>query len=146
MTVEIPEPVPVADLIARRRRGRYYATDGYLSAEEVALAWPVVWHYDAVIRANGVGTTQAQATGTYGTTTWTEYRAEDVQRVADAIAEGTAVLEPDWRRDTEPGRESQRRMWQEERGRRARRRAIQGAAILLVVLACLGLVVLSATR
>jgi hypothetical protein len=117
MAVEISAPVPVEELIARRKRGRYYADEGYLSSDEVALAWPVVWRYDAVIRANEVRTAKAHATGTYGTTTWTEYHAEDVQRVADAIAAGTAVLEPGWRRDTELGRELLHEAWRRD-GRR----------------------------
>ncbi|PZG01505.1 hypothetical protein [Micromonospora deserti] len=146
MAVEILTPVPVADLIARRRHGRYYATDGYLSSDEVAHAWPVVWHYDTVVRANGVDTKRASATGTYGTTTWTEYRAGDVQRVADAIADGTAVLEPGWRRDTEQGQELLHQARREERRRRARALAFRSAASLLVVLACLGFVVFAATH
>ncbi|HEU5469401.1 MAG TPA: hypothetical protein VFV67_02020 [Actinophytocola sp.] len=88
---DMPAPVPVAELIAQRRRGRYYAGDGYLDHAEVADAWPVVWDLDAVIGANGVRTKQETATGTYGTSSWTVYHASDVQRVADAIADGTAV-------------------------------------------------------
>jgi hypothetical protein len=140
MAVEIPAPVPVAELIARRRPGRRHAVEGHLSAEEVALAWPVVWRYDAVIEANGVGTYRASATGTYGTTSWNEYRAEDVQRVADAIADGTAVLEPGWRRDTEEGRERLLRAWREERRRRTRALAVYSGILLLLVLGFLALV------
>ncbi|MFF5235349.1 hypothetical protein [Dactylosporangium sp. NPDC000521] len=143
MGMEIVVPVPVADLIARRKRERYYAADGYLSSAEVALAWPVVWRYDAVIRANGVRTTEQHATGTYGTSSWTEYRADDVQRVADAIADGTAVLEPGWRRDTEQGQQLQRRASQEARRLQTRATVVQGAVVLLVVLVFVGLVVLA---
>jgi hypothetical protein len=141
MAVEISAPVPVEDLIARRKRGRYYARNGCLSSEEVALAWPVVWRYDAVIRANEVRTSKAQATGTYGTTTWTEYHAEDVRRVADAIADGTAVLEPGWRRDTELGQELLHQAWERDRRQHTRQMAIQGVVISLIVLAFLGFVV-----
>ncbi|MGI5500039.1 hypothetical protein [Lentzea sp. CA-135723] len=134
MEPPIPAPVPVADLIAQRLPGGPDVDDGCLARSEVARAWPVVWDHPAVLRANGVRTRTHHATGTYGTTTWDDYDAQDVQRVADAIADGTAVLEPRWRRDTDEGREALRqaqRMW--------RRQEIRGrwnlAAVALLVLA-----------
>ncbi|WP_370424367.1 hypothetical protein AB8O64_37055 (plasmid) [Streptomyces sp. QH1-20] len=134
MTPGTPAPLSVAELIAQRRRGRYYADDGYLSSDEVTRAWPVVWDVDAVIQANGVRTKVARATGTYGTNYWTEYHAGDVQRVADAIAAGTAVLQPCWRKDTKEGREAQQQRYEH---RQVRTRWIR-SAIVLGLLLCVG--------
>ncbi|WP_434444285.1 hypothetical protein [Lentzea sp. E54] len=140
MDADIPAPVPVEELIARRKRGRAHATDGYLDRDEVASAWPVVWNYHLVIQANEVRTRQASMTGTYGSTTWTEYNAEDVQRVADAIADGTAKVQPEWRRDTEAGRAEQQRQNEQRRRQLVRTRWFQ-AAIGLVLLLGVGAIV-----
>lgn len=131
---DIPAPVPVAELITQRRRGRYYAHDGYLSYGEVAAAWPVVGHIGAVVEANDVRTLQASATGTYGTNTWIEYHADDVQRVADAIADDTAVLRPEWLRNTEEGREAQRQWYEELHRETVRTRWIWGSIVLVLLL------------
>lgn len=131
---DIPAPVPVAELISQRRHNRYHATDGHLSYSEVAAAWPLVGNIGAAAKANDVRTHRASGTGTYGTTTWTEYHADDVQRVADAIANGTAVLQPEWRKDTEEGREAHRQ-WQEQlRREKIRTRWIWGSVTLILLL------------
>lgn len=135
---DLPDPVPVAELIARRRRPGhyYYAGEGYLSYSEVVEAWPVVGYIGAVVRANEVRTVHKTGAVTTG---WTEYHAGDVQRVADAIADGTAVLLPEWRKDTEEGREA-RRQWYEE----LRREAVLGrwiwSAVVLGLLVFIGVV------
>jgi hypothetical protein len=108
VTQDIPAPVPVAELIAQRKKGRYYARDGYLGRDELEGAWPVVWQVEAVAKANDVRTVTDSGTGTYGTSYRTVFHADDVQRVADEIADGTAVLQPLWRRDTEEGSEALR--------------------------------------
>ncbi|WP_154697665.1 hypothetical protein [Lentzea guizhouensis] len=143
MDTDIPAPVPVEDLIAQRGRGLAHAADGYLDRAEVARAWPVVWNYHAVIQANRVQTREASVTGTYGTTTWTEYHAEDVQRVADAIARGTAEVWPEWRKDTEAGRAEQQRYHERWRREVVRTRWIQAAIVLVLLLGVGVLVVLS---
>ncbi|WP_173128002.1 hypothetical protein [Kibdelosporangium persicum] len=135
----IPEPVPVTELIAKRRRGRHYAGDGCLNYAEVADAWPVVWNIEEVVRANGVRTRQEHATGTYGTNSWTVYDADDVQRVADAIADGSAVLQPHWCRNTEEGREAQRERSEHWRRQVVRVRWVQ-SVIVLGLLLCVGVV------
>lgn len=145
MDTHIPPPVPVAELVAQRRPGRRHPSSGYLSKCEVASAWPLVWDLDPVVKANGVRTQPHYATGTYGTTTWTEYHAGDVQRVADAIADGTAVLEDRWRRDTAEGREAEQEFLESSRRWGVRSRWIQ-VAILLGVLMCVGLVWFVAAR
>ncbi|SBT39020.1 hypothetical protein [Micromonospora narathiwatensis] len=61
------------------------------------------------------------------------YHADDVQRVQDEIAAGTAKLDPAWRRDTAEGRAAIRAF----KRRRERRRVITA-----VVVAGLGLAAL----
>lgn len=116
---DIPAPVPVTELITQRRKGRYYAHDGYLSYGEVAAAWPVVGYIGAVVEANDVRTRQASATGTYG---------------ANAIADGTAVLQPEWRKDTEEGREARRQWYEQQHRETVRARWIWGAIVLFLLL------------
>lgn len=142
---DMPAPVPVTELIARRRRGRRYANDGHLSYGEVVDAWPVVGNIGAAVRANDVRTLQASGTGTYGTISWTEYHADDVQRVADAIVDGTAVLRPEWRKDTEEGREARRQWYEQQRRENVRGRWIQGT-ILLILLLGVGVLVFLSVR
>ncbi|GAA3044170.1 hypothetical protein [Actinokineospora globicatena] len=133
MESDVPDPVPVVDLIARPGRPSR-ARESHLLRAEVAEAWPVVWNHEAVAWANGVRSGEQPSYGTWGAPPGpTEYEAEDVQRVADAIAGGTAVLEPRWRRDTEEGREAQRRHHEHWRRKAVRARWMVGAFVLLML-------------
>jgi hypothetical protein len=141
--MEIPSPVDVATIIAQREPGRRYPPEGYLNRDEVARAWPAVWRFDAVITANHVRFRDVENYTTWGTTRGPrEYLAEDVQRVADEIAAGTAVLEPEWRTDTEVGRNSRDEWWLEDQRRGERRQAVQAALLIILVVAVLLAVVL----
>ncbi|GAA4472064.1 hypothetical protein [Phytohabitans houttuyneae] len=91
-------------LIERRPRDRLAARPGYLFWDEVRVAWQVVWDVPRAAAANGVRARRRSSTNPQGQyVSWVEYRAVDVQRVADAIVAGTATLEPAWRTDTEEG-------------------------------------------
>ncbi|MFI6289572.1 hypothetical protein ACIBCM_33365 [Streptomyces sp. NPDC051018] len=140
MTQDIPAPVPVAELIAQRKKWHYYALDGYLSYHELLRAWPVVWEVEAVVEANDVRTATESGTGTYGTRYWTVFHAGDAQRVADAIADGTAVLQPLWRRDTEEGREEQRQR-RKTLDREVMRTQLVVTAIVLLLMVGLGVLI-----
>ncbi|MEV0442902.1 hypothetical protein AB0I84_27895 [Streptomyces spectabilis] len=107
---DIPAPVPVAELIAQRPADFCDAPDGYLTADEMERAWPVVWRLDAFLPANEVRT----ASG-FGNTYQDKYHAGDVQRIADAIADGTAVLAPHWRKDTKEGHKALRQARERQR-------------------------------
>ncbi|MGW4029291.1 hypothetical protein ACWEFL_08195 [Streptomyces sp. NPDC004838] len=75
-----------------------------------------------------------RATGTYGSHEWTVFHADDVQRVADAIADGTAVLQPRWRKDTEEGSEELRqRIKKLDREVMLGRLVVSAIVLLLVV-------------
>lgn len=101
----LPRDGAVLGVMARRVRGRFTALPGYLSFAEVREAWPAVWDVWRATEANGVRTRTRRSTAAGGReVSWLEYRAVDVQRVVDAIADGTAVLDPAWRTDTEQGR------------------------------------------
>ncbi|MGN9908517.1 hypothetical protein ACTMTJ_13325 [Phytohabitans sp. LJ34] len=101
----LPRGGVVLEVMERRDRRLLAPMPGYMSLTELGLAWPVAWHVSKVAEANGVRTKlRRSSTAGGGQTSWWEYRAVDVQRVADAIAGGTAVLEPVWRRDTDEGR------------------------------------------
>ncbi|MEV0498095.1 hypothetical protein AB0I84_10890 [Streptomyces spectabilis] len=130
MTPDTPAPVPVAELIAQRREGFSCAPDGYLAADEIARAWPVVWRLDAFIQANEVRT----ASGTFGHSYQDKYHAGDVQRVADAIADGTALLAPHWRRDTAEGRVALREHVDQEIRQEVRSELVLSAVVLVLLL------------
>jgi hypothetical protein len=101
----LPRGGVVLGVMEGRTPGRPGPMPGYLFQAELALAWPAVWDVSRAAEANGVRTKPRRvATAGGGQTTWLEYRAVDVQRVADAIVDGTAVIEPAWRTDTEEGR------------------------------------------
>ncbi|QOV33292.1 hypothetical protein IM697_23955 [Streptomyces ferrugineus] len=57
-----------------------------------------------------------------------------MQRVAHAIADGTAVLQPRWRKDTEEGREAQQQRYEHWRRQVVRTRWIQSAIVLGLLL------------
>ncbi|MGY0232585.1 hypothetical protein [Longispora urticae] len=99
----IPPPMTVAEILARRKSRPSPAPKGYLDSYEVGLAWPVVWTIWPVLNANHVGRRQVSTALTSGETINVYYAAEDVQRVQDEIAAGTARLDPAWRRDTAEG-------------------------------------------
>jgi hypothetical protein len=101
----LPRGGVVLGIIERRVPGRVAPMPGYLSWAEVRAAWPEVWDLSRAIAANEVRTKlRRAATVGGGVTSWPEYRAVDVQRVAEAIAGGTAQLDPAWRTDTDEGR------------------------------------------
>jgi hypothetical protein len=125
--------VPVADLVASRRPGRAYPAAGHLSGIEVGGAWPTVWDQVQVARANDVRVAPERHYGITGYATVPTYRAEDVQRVADEIAAGTAVLRPEWLRHTQEGRTA---VAAADRARSAKVvRSVIGAAVVVLVLA-----------
>lgn len=135
--VEIPPPVDVATIIAEREPGQHYP-EGYLNGGEVARAWPAVWRFDAMITANHVRFYDTSNYTSWGTILGPrQYCAEDVQRVADEIAAGTAVLEPEWRTDTEVGRRLRHEWWLAGRRRRKRRQSFQAASLIILVLVIL---------
>jgi hypothetical protein len=101
----LPAGGVVLRILGRRTRpgvpGR--PAPGYLSDQEAGAAWDPVWHVPRTAAANKVRVKRRMA-GSPTSHTWVEYRAVDVQRVADEIAAGTAVTEPAWRTDTGEGR------------------------------------------
>ncbi|GAA1787498.1 hypothetical protein GCM10009682_06870 [Luedemannella flava] len=113
----IPAPKSVAEILAMRGEGSGRDKD-YLEQDEVWHAWPGVWMISPVAAANDVRTRTITTYLTWGFTSRPVYHAEDVQRVTDAIAAGTAVVEPRWRRDTDEGRAAIRE-FERTRGRRA---------------------------
>ncbi|GAA1734369.1 hypothetical protein [Luedemannella helvata] len=103
----LPPPLSVAEILAKREENPddyAHVPEGYLAVHEVRYAWPVVWMIAPVAEANDVRIRTVETYGTWGGTSWRAYQKDDVQRVADAIAAGTAVVEPRWRRDTVEGR------------------------------------------
>ncbi|MEU7154642.1 hypothetical protein AB0B15_42555 [Streptomyces sp. NPDC045456] len=141
MTQDIPAPVPVAELVAQREKWRTYP-DGYLCRDEIVRAWPVVADIEAVVRANDVRTATESVPGTWGRTYHpTVFHAGDAQRVADAIADGTAVLQPLWRRDTEEGSEALRQRI-EKLEREDLLEALYVIAVALIMVAGLGVLIL----
>ncbi|WP_030666537.1 hypothetical protein [Streptomyces rimosus] len=142
MTQDIPAPVPVAELIAQREEWRTYPCDGYLRLEELVRAWPVVADVEAVVKANEVRTATESVSGTWGRTYHCPvFHPGDAQRVADAIADGTAVLQPLWRRDTEEGSEALRQRI-EKLEREDMLEALYVIAFALVLVAGLGVLIL----
>jgi len=101
----LPVDGVVLRILGRRARpglpGR--PAPGYLSEQEAGAAWDPVWHVPRTAAANNVRVKHRTA-GSPTSYTWVEYRAVDVQRVANEIAAGTAVTEPAWRTDTGEGR------------------------------------------
>jgi hypothetical protein len=129
-------PVPVADLLRTRRPGRAYPEPGYLTGIEVGGAWPAVWDQARVARANDVRVRPERRYSPTGYRAQPVYHAEDVQRVADEIAAGTAVLQPEWLRTTPEGKAAVAAAERADAVRR-RRSAIGVAVVVLVVLAVL---------
>jgi hypothetical protein len=125
-------PVPVADLLRTRRPGRAYPRAGFLSAIEVGGAWPTVWDQVRVAEANGVRVASERRYGPLGYSTEPVYRAEDVQRVADEIVAGTAVLRPEWLRTGPEGRAAVAAAQRADRARVVR--SVVGAAVVVLVL------------
>ncbi|MET9697775.1 hypothetical protein ABZY31_12695 [Streptomyces sp. NPDC006529] len=74
----------------------------WLSERQLARAWPTIRAtcLDATANANGVRNNHRVAHGTWGPVQWRAYHPADVARVARAIADGTAELQPHWRNDT----------------------------------------------
>jgi hypothetical protein len=133
----IPTPMTVAEILQGRQPNAPRPPEGYLSYWEVARAWPVVWLVRPVAAANGVRVNHVVTALTTGQITNDYYHAEDVQRVQDEIAAGTAKLETAWRRDTAEGRAAIR----EFKRRRARRQII--VAVVVGVLGVAGLMLLA---
>ncbi|MFI1694843.1 hypothetical protein ACH419_02565 [Streptomyces bobili] len=74
----------------------------WLSERQLARAWPTIRAtcLDATANANGVRINLHVGHSTYGESKWCTYHPADVARVAGAIADGTAELQPHWRNDT----------------------------------------------
>ncbi|MEU0437556.1 hypothetical protein ABZ153_39360 [Streptomyces sp. NPDC006290] len=70
----------------------------WLTERKLARAWPTCWN--ATANANGVRSDFRVSHSTWGGSTWHTYHLADVARVAGAIADGTAALQPHWRNDT----------------------------------------------
>jgi hypothetical protein len=128
----VVRPVPVADLLRTRRPGRAYPRAGFLSAIEVGGAWPTVWDRVRVAEANGVRVASERRYGLLGYSAEPVYQAEDVQRVADEIVAGTAVLQPEWLRTSPEGRAAVAAAQRADRARVVR--SVVGAAVVVLVL------------
>ncbi|MET9896448.1 hypothetical protein ABZZ47_41020 [Streptomyces sp. NPDC006465] len=74
----------------------------WLTERKLARAWPTIRPtcLHATANANGVRNHHRVSHGTWGERTWRTYHPADVTRVAGAIADGTAALQPHWRNDT----------------------------------------------
>lgn len=74
----------------------------WLSERELARAWPTVRAtcLHAAANANGVRSNLRVSQSTWGESKWRVYHPADVARVAGAIADSTAELQPHWRNDT----------------------------------------------
>ena len=139
MTEDIPEPVSVADIIARRDHPD--ASSDSITAGELLRAWPAIWDTKAAVEANNVRVYARSSYLTTGSMQWSELDAADVQRVADGIADGTAIIEPEWRRDTPIGRELLDRAWRKRQRQRKVTMLIQVALVVALLAGCLTLVI-----
>ncbi|TQF02423.1 hypothetical protein E6W39_09260 [Kitasatospora acidiphila] len=74
----------------------------WLSERQLARAWPTIRAscLHATANANGVRNNLHASHSTWGESKWRTYHPADVARVAGAIADGTAELQPHWRNDT----------------------------------------------
>ncbi|MFJ7206168.1 hypothetical protein ACIQWR_21855 [Streptomyces sp. NPDC098789] len=74
----------------------------WISERQLARAWPTIRtaFLDATANANEVRSNLLVSHSTWGESTWRTYHPADVARVAGAIADGTAELQPHWRSDT----------------------------------------------
>ncbi|MFD3808672.1 hypothetical protein ACFWSF_34630 [Streptomyces sp. NPDC058611] len=74
----------------------------WLTERKLARAWltirPTCLH--ATANANGVRNNLLVSHSTWGESKWHTYHPADTARVAGAIADGTAELQPHWRNDT----------------------------------------------
>lgn len=102
----------------------------WLSEGHVALAWPTIRAtcLYATAHANGVRHEVRTSEGTWGAGQWRAYHPADVARVAEAITDGTAELQPHWRNDTPEAKVI------DERLRRENRPGALGCAVLIAVL------------
>lgn len=101
----LPPDGIVLAIMRRRQSGNDFRRPrpGYLSVGETEEAWPTVWWVQKVAEANQVRMRWFSAGSYRLPVRWADFRAVDVQRVADEIAAGTAVVDPSWRGDTEDG-------------------------------------------
>lgn len=74
----------------------------WLTERKLARAWPAIRAtcLHATANANGVRSNLRVTHSTWGESAWCTYHPADVARVARAIADGTAELQPHWRNDT----------------------------------------------
>ncbi|MEV6613156.1 hypothetical protein AB0N31_04575 [Streptomyces sp. NPDC051051] len=74
----------------------------WLTERQLARAWPTIRAtcLYATANANGVRNNLHVSHSTWGESKWRTYHPADVARVAGAIADGTAELQPHWRNDT----------------------------------------------
>ncbi|MER7727990.1 hypothetical protein [Streptomyces sp. NPDC096323] len=84
----------------------------WLTERKLARAWPTIRStcLQATANANGVRSSHHVSHSTWGQTSWSAYHPADVARVAAAITDGTAVLQPHWRNDTPEAKELDRRL------------------------------------
>ncbi|MFE9676926.1 hypothetical protein ACFYO5_22700 [Streptomyces sp. NPDC006259] len=87
----------------------------WLTEIQVARAWPTIRAtcLNATANANGVRNTLLTANSTWGESRWSLFHPGDVARVAGAIADGTAELQPHWRNDTPEAKLLDRRLRRE---------------------------------
>lgn len=74
----------------------------WLTERKLARAWPTIRPtcLQATAHANAVRERLRVGHSTPGESKWRTYHPADVARVAEAIAAGTAQLQPHWRNDT----------------------------------------------
>ncbi|MCT9011599.1 hypothetical protein [Streptomyces rhizosphaerihabitans] len=74
----------------------------WLTERKLARAWPAIRPtcLHATANANKVRNNFRVSHSTWGESMWRTYHPADVARVAGAIADGTAALQPHWRNDT----------------------------------------------
>ncbi|MFJ6509287.1 hypothetical protein [Streptomyces sp. NPDC091879] len=101
----------------------------WLSQRQLARAWPTIraTYLDATVNANGVRNNLHVSHSTWGESKWRTYHPADVARVAGAIADGTAELQPHWRSDTPEAKLLDQRL------RRKNLPGAIGCALLVVV-------------
>jgi hypothetical protein len=95
-----------------------------------------VWDQFQVAKANDMRVEPERHDSPTGYSSVPVYLAEDVQRVADEFAAGTAVLRPEWLRTTPEGRAAVA-AGQRVESARAIRSVVEVAVVVLVLLAVL---------
>ncbi|MGW3669056.1 hypothetical protein [Streptomyces sp. NPDC005141] len=109
----------------------------WLTEGKLARAWPTIRPtcLHATANANGVRNNSRVSHGTWGESKWHTYHPADVTRVAGAIADGTAELQPHWRNDT-----SEAKLLDQRLRRKNLPGAIGCALVIAVALAIIAIV------